>query len=206
VENKKGLIPIAKQKNAFATHRASIESYFIDAHLLHKYFVWLRNTPNYKTKKDIYIPTIDEIQTTILNAAKKMQDYQATRWALSKLKANNKFFFETKWEKEDGKMPKDFSLIYCKSEANKLIASFANKARKINTTNFEKYLAEFTQKFSETDFYTQEKHLAWFHGKDLKAIVRNELLTNYKDLYKLNFNIDVYMEHICTVFNEHAFF
>jgi hypothetical protein len=205
-ETYKGLIQIPKKINVFATYRASIESYFINATLLHKYFFWLRNTPKYQNKENIYIPTVNEIQTTIIAAAKKIQYYQAVRWALAKLKSENKFFFENKLVKEDGKIPKDLNWEYCITQARNLIDNFQKKASKLNYEKFNFYLYLFAKKFSSDDFYTQEKYLIWFHGKDLKAIVRDELLANYKDLYKLDFNIDIYMEHICTVFNEQDFF
>ncbi len=206
LENNQGLIPIPKQKNVFATHRASIESYFIDATLLHKYLVWLRNTPMYQTKKDIYLPTANDIQTTINFAAKKIQSYQAVRWALAKLKSNNKFFFENKLVKEDGKMPKQLDLAYCQTQAEKLIADFQCQTNTVNKEKLNTYIEEFMQKFSANNFYEQEKYLIWFHGKDLKTMVRYELLVNFKDLFKLKFHIDNYMEHICTIFNEHQFF
>jgi hypothetical protein len=205
-EINKGLIQIPQKTNIFTTYRASIESYFIDATLLHKYFFWLRNTPKYQNKENIYIPTVNEIQTTIIAAAKKIQCYQAVRWALAKLKSNNKFFFESKWVKEDGKMPKQFDLEYCQIQANKLIDNFQEKTKAVNKEKLDSYIGEFMQKFTATDFYEQEKYLVWFHGKDLKAMVRDELIVNYNSLFKLSFNIDVYMEHICTVFNEQDFF
>lgn len=205
-ETKQQLIKVDEHKNIFATYRASIESYFIDAQLLHKYLTWLRNTPDYKTKQAIDIPTVADIQTTIINSAKKIQYYQAVRWALARLKAENKFFFEIKLVKEDGKMPKQFDLTYCKTQANKLIDDFQRKTEKLSKDDLNTYIEEFVQKFSSDNFYTQEQYLVWFHGKDLQMLIQLELLRNYSNLSDLHFSMEKFMIDVCSNLNESEYF
>ncbi len=201
-----GLILVPKQKNVFTTYRASIESYFIDASLLHKYLTWLRNTPNYKKKKTINIPTREEIQSIIIEAAQKIQYYQAVRWALARLKAENKFYFEIKFVKEDGKMPEQFDLVYCQTQANKLIEDFQHKAEKLSKDKLNTYIERFVQKFSPDTFYNHEQYLVWFHGKDLQMLIQLELLKNYSHLSKLGFSMEKFMIDVCSNLNESEYF
>jgi hypothetical protein len=78
------LIRLEGKKPIWMTYRAGLESYFIDAPLLHQYWshhaalspIWKYSTP----------PPMETIQTIIENAARQLAEYQAIRWALAKLK------------------------------------------------------------------------------------------------------------------------
>jgi len=118
------LIRLEGQKPIFMTYRASIESYLIDASLLHQYWAYhAANSPVWKYGNP---PSVIRIETIIENAAEQLADYQAIRWALAKLKPGQRWpEIRTTWMKGgSGHLPTSLAYDNCLLKANNLVDKF----------------------------------------------------------------------------------
>ena len=167
------LISLFENKQVFLSYRACIENYLLDATLIDTYWSESAEGPNWKYGES---PGIDEIDNWIKRSAETIADYQAVRWALSRLKPGDRWpEINTTWRKKgSGDLPSSLILEDCVKEAKKLIDDFGASLANISETEFDKHLKRYQQIFDSDDFWNQEKYTIWFHGKDLQKAMQNE--------------------------------
>ncbi|MEN8216635.1 MAG: hypothetical protein ABFS56_09710 [Pseudomonadota bacterium] len=165
------IIPFST-KPVFFSHRACIESYLLDASLIHAYWIEMAQGPKWKHGES---PGIGKISAWIKGSAENIKDYQTVRWALAHLKPGERWpQVETSWTKGSGHLPHSLNLDDCKKEAKKLIKSFTDFVKGVNEDEFEKHLNAYQKKFQETEFWEQKQYMVWFHGKDLKKAMQKK--------------------------------
>ena len=159
------------------TYRACVESYFIDAELLHDYWTQSATGPLWQHGPT---PQVQEIQDKILQAARELADYQATRWALAKLKPGPRWpEIETTWTDGSGHLPRSLAFNDCLAEANRIISEFIAQVSGITIERFEQEAEEYRIRFTQDDFYSRQLFLIWFHGKDLLTQLSRHLASNF---------------------------
>lgn len=166
-------------KSVDLTHRACVENYLIDAEFINTYWI-----EKYKEKQENPSslwghgdsPGVEAISAWIENSAKCIQSYQSVRWALSDLlrsdEANVKL--KTTWTHRSGKLPPSLELKDCQTEALELIKQFRQATDSVTPDNFKSSLAEYQDRFNQTNFWTQKQYLIWFHGKDLQKVMQKQ--------------------------------
>jgi hypothetical protein len=155
------------------TYRACLESYFIDAELLHYYWSQSATGPAWKYGSSPLIATFEMI---IEQSARKLAEYQAVRWALAKLKPDSRWpAIKSTWRKGSGHLPTSLAFDDCLAKAGHLVDNFHTKLNSVNKTRLKEEADNFRQRFAEDDFYTRRKFLVWFHGKDLLSQLFREL-------------------------------
>jgi len=193
------------------THRSSVENYLLDAKLIDTYW-----TTKYEEKIDNPTskwghgksPGIEAITQWIELSARNLQSYQAVRWALGDFARNVRKQFKTTWTKGSGTLPELLDLPSCQSQALELINQYRQKVDSVTPENFETKLNSYQEIFIQSDFWTQEQYLIWFHGKDLQKEMQKQQpkyislssffdwaftelnIENYPDLKKLKENIE----------------
>ncbi len=159
------------------TYRACVESYFIDAELLHNYWTQSATGPLWQHGP---APKVQEIQDKILQAARELADYQATRWALAQLKPGPRWpEIETTWTDGSGYLPHSLTFDDCLTEANKLVNKFVSQVRGVTAERLEKGAQEYRVRFTRDDFHLRQLFLTWYHGKDLLAKLSRLLVSNF---------------------------
>ena len=178
--DKPELIRFSKPQNKipiWLTHRACIESYFIDAKLLHDYWEQSAIGPRWQHGQP---PTVQEIQKKIFQAARELADYEATRWALAKLKPGPRWpEIETTWTDGSGHLPRSLEFNDCLTEARMLVSEFLSQVSGITTAGLEEAAQKYRSRFVQDDFHSQHSYLIWFHGKDLLVQLCRLLGTNF---------------------------
>ena len=102
------LLRIQGSKPIWATYRACIESYLIDADLLREFWVALSVGPKWTYGSP---PDLTVIREKLAVSAQQIAGYQAVRWALAGLKPENRWpEIRTTWLKGSGELPS--SLAY----------------------------------------------------------------------------------------------
>jgi hypothetical protein len=193
------------------THRSCVENYLLDAKSIDTYW-----TTKYEEKIDNPTskwghgksPGIEAITQWIELSARNLQYYQAVRWALGYLASKVRKQFKTTWTKGSGTLPELLDLPSCQSQALELINQYRQKVDSVTPENFETKLNSYQEIFIQSDFWTQEQYLIWFHGKDLQKEMQKQQpkyislssffdwaftelnIENYPDLKKLKENIE----------------
>lgn len=201
------LIRLIGDKEIWTTYRACIESYFVDALLLHEYWSNSSQGPNWKYDLP---PEIEIFEEFITNAASKLAEYQAVRWSLANLKPGRRWpEIKTTWTKRgSGQLPTYMDYQNCFKEASKLVNIFLEEVSSITIQKLEEEAKKYLEFFYNEDFYTQRKYLIWFQGKDLLAQVSNEIqgyllknnlpsnfpIKSYTQWAAKNLNIDMYTD------------
>lgn len=185
-ENIRLLKPIKSQDKVFATHRACVENYLLDPHLIDNYwlskFTEKQDNPSSKWGHG-NSPGVETIKNWIENSARHLQEYQAVRWALGDLlqMSGSRVQLTTTWTGGSGKIPVSLELQDCKSQAQDLINQFIQGVKAVNQEDFEESLAKYQRQFTQVDFWHNQDYLIWFHGKDIqKMMQKNE--SNYISL------------------------
>lgn len=160
------LIALHGPKPIWMTYRACLESYFIDADLLHQYWSGSATGPAWKYGPS---PLKATFETIIEQSARQLAEYQAVRWALSKLKPGHRWpTIRATWMRRgSGHLPKSLAFDDCLAEASDLVDNFKKEVAPVDKTRLKEEADHFRQRFAEDYFYTQRKFLVWFHGKDL---------------------------------------
>ena len=117
------LIDLPGEKPIFLSHRACVESYLLGADLIHEY--WERHHREAPEWRHGPSPGSRGIFDWMDTAAKEIADYQAVRWALSRLKPGNRWpEVRTTWTKGSGHLPPSLHKDECLPQARRLIQSF----------------------------------------------------------------------------------
>lgn len=147
-------------RHIYATHRACIENYFIDPELIYKF---LRDRTKSKTGMRL---TQNNVTAIIEQSGKDILDYQAVRWALSKLSP------ESGWPNipsslgkkySSGSLPDSLNFDECLQQAIALQANYGQATSQVSTTDLRVSAKQFQEKFHQGNLQTW---LVWFHGKD----------------------------------------
>lgn len=185
ITNKKGNLI------AFSTHRTCVENYLIDANLIHncwneKYEEKQQNPSSKWGHKES--PGVDILEDWIESSARKLQEYQAVRWALGDLLQMSpaRTQLKTTWTGGSGALPSSLTIDDCETEAKNLIEQFSQDVAVVTEEAFESSLLKYRRKFSQPEFWTQKNYLIWFHGKDLQKMMQkqeNNYISLKKDLF-----------------------
>ena len=157
----------------FLSHRTTIENYLLDPELIHTYWITKyeekQENPSSKwSHKDS--PGIEKIYQWIESAARRLKDYQATRWALAGLvnsNAQNTQLTNT-WTGGSGTLPESLTIDDCRRAARSLIIDFRTGLESITESIFDSRLDEYVQRFAKEEFWLQQDYLIWFNGKDIQ--------------------------------------
>ncbi|MCT7971945.1 DUF4435 domain-containing protein [Laspinema olomoucense] len=186
------LLEIPQSRSTFLTHRACIENYLLDADLIHRYWCekYAEKLDSPKTSKWGYknSPGLPAINQWIETSARRLQFYQAVRWALGDLcnQGAARKQLKTTWTGKSGHLPSSLELEDCVDEAVQIVNSFKQNVESITTEFLEDRINFYCQSFSQEEFWSQKQYLIWFHGKDLrKQMQRQEPL--YLSLYSESF-------------------
>ena len=175
----------------FLTHRACIENYLLDAHLMHRYWCEKHqeklDNPNSKWGHGDS-PGVETLTAWINEGARNVKDYQAVRWALGELlqKDETRTHLKTTWTGESGRLPASLTLDDCRHEAIQLIERFRQAMSIVTVEAFETQLTRYKSQFEQSEFWEQKHYLIWFHGKDVqKAMQRlNSQYISLQEFFK----------------------
>lgn len=196
------LLQLVNNQSTFLSYRACIENYFLDANLIHNY--WLEKFQGRQENPTTTwghgdSPGIDKISEWIQNSAMSLKDYQSVRWALGDLTNMGaaRKQLKTTWTGESGELPIKttgtgesgtlLTLEECKEQALQLISEFSQYINTITPEEFENRLDFYHQQFEQEEFWTEEQYLIWFHGKDLKKEMhrqKNNHIALNKEFFK----------------------
>ena len=171
--NTPGLIDLPGPKPIFLSHRACVENYLLDSDLIHQYWEkHHREAPKWRHGSS---PGTDEILDWMNTAAKEIADYQAVRWALSRLKPGDRWpEVPTTWIDRSGHLPVSLHKDDCLSQAKRLIESFERETKKVSEEVFDQQMEQYLKQFGSSSFWEDRDYQIWFHGKDLqKAMQRS---------------------------------
>ncbi len=158
----------------FTTYRACIESYLIDAGLIHDY--WVYRFSGIVNRPADPPPSSDAISQTLIKAAKTISDYQATRWAIASVRPKERPFAPrlfTSWCKKDGILPDDLSFEKCLESAQEHVRKewIEHPLANVNPGDIAERAEEYRERFLDPGFYKNGGYWVWFHGKDLIKVV-----------------------------------
>jgi hypothetical protein len=129
------LIRLRGETPIWLTFRACIESYFVDAELVHDYWTASAGSPNWGHGNP---PSADEIREKVIESARELAEYQAIRWALAKLKPCSRWpEIETTWTGESGRLPASLTFGDCLNQASRLVREFVAAVSQINAAKLE---------------------------------------------------------------------
>lgn len=159
------LVPLRGHKPIWLCYRTAVESYLIEASLLHRYWSERQDTPGWQHGPAL---SQDEIQNHIQLSARELTDYQAVRWALSKLKPGQRWpEICTSWtDHGSGDIPSSLDYDDCLVEACQLVASFQEQVQPAHIDALKEHAQAYRERFNAPDFFQEHKYLIWFHGKD----------------------------------------
>jgi hypothetical protein len=166
------LIELPGVKPIFLSHRACVENYLLDAELIHEYWDRNRETPKWSHGAS---PGADQILEWMETAAKEIADYQAVRWALSRLKPGKRWpEVPTTWTDGSGDLPRSLQRDDCLPQARRLIESFERVTKGVSEKLFDQQVEQYLNQFGLPSFWEHRDYRIWFHGKDLqKAMQRS---------------------------------
>jgi len=179
-------------KPIFYTYRACIESYLLDAALIQRYWQESAQGPKWGHGEP---PSEEKIAEWISHAARRIADYQAVRWALTKLKPKKFWPFVSNTWTEDGKLPNSLQLDDCIGEAENLISQFSSDIATVTKDNFHFHLQQYQARFAAAEFWQNHLYLVWFHGKDLQKAMQQPhsiSLKKYFNWAAQKLNIDIH--------------
>lgn len=159
----------------YLTHRAAIETYLLDADLIHQYWDEChRLGHNWKHGPS---DGRDAISQWMEDAAQSVVFYQASRWALASLKPGRRWpILETKWTGASGMLPDSLTENECWESARKLVEEFGTVAGSVSESRLREAFDRFKAQFQAPAFFASQQYMVWFHGKDLlKAMQRMKL-------------------------------
>ena len=167
------LLPVPGSKPIWATYRACIESYLIDADLLRSYWIDMSAGPKWNYGP---VPDLAVIQEKLTDSAQQIAAYQAVRWALADLKPGRRWpELGTTWQQHSGELPSSFAYSDCLDNAHQLMETYLSESSAVSIEKFDKLAEQYWKFFAAPEFYTNQGQLVWFHGKDLLQAVCQSL-------------------------------
>jgi hypothetical protein len=159
------LIRLRGEKPIWLCHRAAIENYMIGTDLIHQYWEEREKAPGWAHGPAM---SSEEIQSHIRESARALADYQAVRWALSRLKPGLRWpEINTTWTRNgSGDLPSSLGYQDCLAQACHLVESFLDQVQNVNVNELHSWANTYRDQFNDDDFYQEHKYLIWFHGKD----------------------------------------
>ncbi|VXD16300.1 conserved hypothetical protein [Planktothrix serta PCC 8927] len=186
------LLLFANNQSRFLSYRACIENYFLDADLIHNY--WLEKFQGRQenpTTTWAYgdSPGIDKISEWIQNSAMSLKNYQSVRWALGDLTNMGaaRRQLRTTWTGKSGQLPNSLTLQDCKTQALEMISEFRQAVETVTPEEFENRLNLYHQQFDQEEFWIEKQYLIWFHGKDIQKEMQrqqNKYISLNKEFFK----------------------
>lgn len=158
------LIRLAGEKPIWLSHRTVIENYLIDADLLRQYWTEREHAPRWR-----YGPALStaKIEDHIRESARELADYQAVRWALSKMRPGDHWpQIRTTWTRDSGVIPPSLDYDDCLAEACQLVTSFQDQIQSVHPDRLREHAEMYRKRFNDHRFLEDRGYLVWFHGKD----------------------------------------
>lgn len=150
------------------SHRTCIENYLLDGGLLDR--IWTEKHDQYSWKFGPS-PGIERLTQWIMEAARALVAYQATRWALASLKPKEGWnTFGNSWVKGDD-LPDRVDETSCEARAKGLIEAFSKHNQAITIESFMEKYREFMDRFQTKSFWDERLHAIYFSGKDLAGMM-----------------------------------
>ncbi len=170
------LLRLRGKKEIWATYRASIENYVIEASLLES--GW---RPSGAEKILGKFPGIAKTTAILEESARAIADYQSIRWALADLKPGERWpEIGSTWRPDGiGDLPQELDFQSCLDEARVMTETYVTQANTVSVGKLETLAEQFRTQFSQPEFYEQQQYLVWFHGKDLLKMVCRKLGDNF---------------------------
>ncbi|MDR2887570.1 MAG: hypothetical protein LBV26_06180 [Bacteroidales bacterium] len=173
------------ENKTYYSYRTTIENYLFDTELFLKFINEKGQNATYRANNE------NDVKNIFIETAKEIKDYQAVRHTLGELRFPNSF--DTTWiEGGSGHLPPKLDLDACKAEGWKLINSvLIESGTKWTESKFQSTLEGFLKLFDE-DFFTQQKFLIYFQGKDFAKALTKRLpgfpVNEYYKFSKRNFD------------------
>ena len=146
---------LIQDNHLFFSYRTTIENYLLDPQLVFNY------DQEKGTKR---FSSVDEVVNLFWEAASYIKEYQAVRHALGVL--HDGASFGTRWTNSDGVLPSQLGLDDCVEAAyQKLIYNAKTKTDMWTLECLELEAKKFLDVFDE-EFFSHQKYLVWFQGKD----------------------------------------
>lgn len=169
------------------SQRTTIENYLIHPQRLLEFMQKENIAAKYQ------VSNFNDVQQTLIAAAKDIRYYQAARHALGAMRENPGF--ETSWIGGSGKLPTLSDEQSCVNESEKLLQSIAQITNQWTTDKFRQLFGQFKDLFDDT-FFNQLEFLIWFQGKDLAAALCKHWqafpINNYYKFAKAHFDYKAY--------------
>lgn len=161
------LLRLRGEKPIFLTYRSCVESYLLDAELIHGYWRESSEGPAWRHGDP---PDSSKLRGCLETAARKIAPYQAVRWALAGIKPGERWpGVPTCWTRGSGSLPASLGFTDCLVEAKELVAAFSREAGVVTPEALERHAKAYWERFQEPCFWIEEQYLVWFDGKDLKT-------------------------------------
>lgn len=193
VEPSVNVVLIAPQpdKPVFFTHRAAVENYLLDATLIDSYWTALsQDAPSWSHANS---PGVSDIRSWMDEAARQITSYEATRWALSRLKPADRWpELSTTWTEGSGYLPASVTEDDCLAQAKTLVSDYKAATSNVSDESLVDYYQRFSARFAVSEFVDRCEYLVWFHGKDLA-----------KTMQRMRPN-SISMQHFCGWAVEHV--
>ncbi|MBE9198738.1 MULTISPECIES: hypothetical protein [unclassified Nodularia (in: cyanobacteria)] len=156
-----------------------VENYLLDVNLIHSYWV-AKYTEKQENPSSKWghgdSPGIETITAWLETSAKKLQDYQAVRWALADLLQMSaaRVQLKTTWTGGSGILPASQTLEDCQTQAMRMIMQFRQAVETVTPESFETSLAKYQNQFNQAEFWQNKQYLIWFNGKDIQKMMQKE--------------------------------
>jgi hypothetical protein len=171
------LIRLRGEKTIWLTHRAAIENYFIDADLIWQYWAEREDAPKWAHGPAL---SVTEIEGHIRASARELVDYQAVRWALSRLKPGPRWpEIRATWTTGSGDIPASLGYDDCLNQACRLITDFQTQIENVHSRRLRSKAQAYRDQFSADRFFEKHGYLTWFHGKDHLVQLCRRLAPNF---------------------------
>ncbi|MFQ5491525.1 MAG: hypothetical protein ACE5GE_12455 [Phycisphaerae bacterium] len=155
----------ADSKPIYLSRLACVESYFLEAGLLHTYWAKHQDSPKWQHGG---VPEEESIASWVEQAARKIAPYQAVRWALASLKPGERWpELRTTWTKGSGSLPTNLEYDECLAKALKLVAKYQADTATVSLTHLKESAVEYHSRFEMPEFWSEKQFFLWFHGKDM---------------------------------------
>jgi hypothetical protein len=171
------LIRLHGEKPIWLSYRATVENYLVDADLIRQYWTERENAPGWAHGPAL---STDEIENHIAESARELADYQAVRWALTKLKPGDHWpGVSTTWTAGSGAIPPSLEYDQCLAQASQLVLSFQQEIQDIHPNHLQTCAETYRERFADHHFFERAQHLIWFHGKDHLVLLCRRLSPNF---------------------------
>ena len=175
---------LSRTAQIFMTYRACIENYLIDEQILFDYLI----------SKHSFEGSIETVFEMFRHAATDIKHYTAARLAIAELRKPVRI--GTSWMEADGKLPQSMTEQVCYTEAVEYLRSSLEPIGELlQPDKFGELYQKYVNLFDDV-FFTDRKHMIWFHGKDLMSA-----LLKVPHMAKINFSRSDYYKYAMEQFN-----